>query len=84
MELVNDVLDLSKLNSDKFQFNLKPFNLAQIINDKFTALEISARESEISLNVKIDEGVCETVIGDKRRITQIITNIINKIYVVCY
>jgi signal transduction histidine kinase/ActR/RegA family two-component response regulator len=77
LELVNDVLDLSKLNSDKFQFNLKPFNLVQIINDKFTALEITARESEISLNVKIDEGVCEAVIGDKRRVNQIITNIIN-------
>jgi len=77
LELINDVLDLSKLNSDKFKFKSAPFNLEEIVNNKIAALEVIARKSETVLNLKIAEEVLGNVIGDERRIAQVVTNILS-------
>jgi CheY-like chemotaxis protein len=77
LELINDVLDLSKLNSDKFKFKLEPFNLEEIVKDKLDAFEVKALESGTSLSFKIDDGVSNNIIGDKIRVSQIVTNILN-------
>lgn len=77
LELINDVLDLSKLNSDKFQFNLNPFSLEELLNDKITALELKARKAESKLSLIVDAKLSNDLIGDKRRMAQIVTNILD-------
>ncbi len=73
--IVNDLLDLSKLEEKKITFENVPFNLAEIFNNIALAFKPLADKKEIRLLFVIDEKIPSYLLGDITRISQIIYNL---------
>lgn len=76
LELINDVLDLSKVESgviDIEEIDCKP---GKITNDVFTVLAVKANEKDINLHYRIDGEIPEEISSDPSRIRQVITNLV--------
>ncbi|MBL4938814.1 MAG: response regulator [Lutibacter sp.] len=76
LSLINNVLDLSKLDSDKFVIEEVSFNLHKNLNEVVRLMKIKADEKNISLELIIDPSTPKQVIGDSNRLGQILLNLI--------
>jgi len=76
LSLINDVLDLSKLESGKLETEVIPFNLHKQLNEVVRLMKIKAREKNISLELIIDTNTPKQVVGDPNRLGQILLNLI--------
>ncbi len=75
-ELVNDVLDLSKLEAGKLEFNPEPTFLAELVRDLFNTVDPLAEERGCELRMR--PGGCEEpVLTDPRRVRQILLNLLS-------
>lgn len=73
--LVNDLLDISAMESGKFKLNLSEFNINEIIRLCTLNLESKINEKGLKVEVVFDESR-QHVVGDRDRIIQVITNLI--------
>ncbi|MEY3237114.1 MAG: hypothetical protein RI883_1215 [Bacteroidota bacterium] len=76
MGLINDVLDLSKIDAGKMEIVENEFDLQKLVQTIVTTFEIKANEKNIKLNYHIDEDVPIKLIGDSFRLNQIYYNLI--------
>ncbi len=74
-EVVNDILDISKLEAGEVRLRQVPFSPARIAEDVQEALSVRAENKGIGLNVHIGEGVPDAVLGDPTRLYQILMNL---------
>lgn len=76
LTLINEVLDINKMESGKFQPVMGEFNLSQLIEDLHTVCrhQIEARKHQYEVDIKNVEH--EDLIGDKQHLLQIFTNLI--------
>jgi signal transduction histidine kinase/CheY-like chemotaxis protein len=76
LDLVNEILDFSKYETGKMNFESAPFMLTQTVEEVLTTMNIHALKKQISLesNVKIDDNTCCE--GDKMRLKQVLMNLI--------
>jgi two-component system sensor histidine kinase VicK len=74
--LVKDLLQLSKLDYDKMEWNMKRLNVLNLIKDCIVKMEIAASQKNQALFFEAPEELCE-INGDKDRIEQVIINIIS-------
>ena len=77
LTLMNDVLDLSKIEADKIELEFISFALREGIEDWIQTFATKAAQKEIELLCQIDPNVPEQVTGDPNRIRQVITNLLN-------
>ena len=75
--LVNDILDLSKLEKRKISLENISFSLEELIDNLFNALNSKAVKNHVNLIKNIEEGVPEKVVGDPTRIHQVLVNLID-------
>ena len=73
--IINDILDLAKIEAGKMELELVPFPLLVAINNIHTILSLKAEEKGIYMKEIIGEGVPEYVVGDETRISQVIMNL---------
>ena len=76
LEIINDILDLSKIESGKTEISASEFVLVDIIEDIINLLSPSALEKDIELFYRIDNDVDKVVKADPFRLHQILTNLI--------
>ncbi len=76
LAIINDVLDLSKIEAGKTEIATSQFNLIDIIEDIINLLSTSALEKNIELFYRIEANVPTIIHSDPFRIHQIITNLI--------
>ncbi|MCM1155029.1 MAG: response regulator [Roseburia sp.] len=76
MSLVNDVLDMSRIDSGRMTLNEEMFSLADLIHDIAVIVRPQAEQKKQSLHIEIGEIYEEYLIGDSLRLRQIIVNII--------
>ncbi|HXE97228.1 MAG TPA: PAS domain S-box protein [Dongiaceae bacterium] len=76
VHLLNDILDLSKIEADKIELELADFDLQPVISDTVNLLSLNARERGVKLTSAIDFGVPTALNGDAGRLRQILTNLI--------
>lgn len=76
LSLINDVLDLSKLESNKLKIEEIPFDLHKSFNNVLKLMKLRADEKRISLDLKIEPNTPIHVLGDPTRIEQILLNLI--------
>ncbi len=74
--IINDVLDLSKIEAGKFELIDKPFELKKSIEQITSGFAMLARDKGIELNVNVDASVPNAIIGDQVRISQVIYNLL--------
>jgi len=75
-EVVNDILDLSKLEAGEVKLRSVPFSPARIARDVQEALLLRAENKGIELTLTAGEGVPEAVSGDPTRLYQILMNLV--------
>ena len=76
LELVNDVLDLSKIEAGKIELSMQQVNIANLIEDLFVTVRPLADEHGSNLSFKQpDEPI--TVVTDPRRVRQILLNLLS-------
>lgn len=75
MALLNDLLDFSRMEAGRFQLEAIPFSVRQGINSCIKTLSLKAHEKGLKLNCWIDSDVPDRLIGDVRRLQQVILNL---------
>jgi PAS domain S-box-containing protein len=75
--IINDILDLSKIQSGKMTIEKCEFNLPDLINGISTVLLPKAQEKRLKLVSKIGESVPTVIKGDPVRLNQVLTNLIS-------
>ncbi|MBI4961231.1 MAG: PAS domain S-box protein [Desulfovibrio sp.] len=76
LEIINDILDLSKIESGKVVLEDKPFNLRESLESMFMSFLVSARAKGLSFHKSIDLSVPDHLLGDCGRLRQVLTNLI--------
>ena len=76
LELVNDVLDLSKIEAGKIELTLQPVPFPGTIEDLFVTVRPLADEHRTPLELRVD-GDSTSIISDPRRVRQILLNLLS-------
>lgn len=77
LRLVNDVLDLSKIEAGKLEIEATRFNLADVAGTVEALYGPAALEKGIRFSITLSEGAQEDLIGDPVRISQILNNLVS-------
>lgn len=75
--LINDILDLAKVDAGKMLFELIPFKMALSISAMLHLFETKIQEKNLKLEVEIDKKIPEVLLGDPVRLHQIIINLVS-------
>jgi signal transduction histidine kinase/DNA-binding response OmpR family regulator len=76
LNIINELLDLSKIEAGKMELECLPFDLLKIVQDAVTLLCIRAQEKGLTLEIQADEALPKQVIGDNNRLRQIVLNLV--------
>jgi len=76
LELINDILDISKIEAGKLEISQNPTNPYHLIEDTANIFSLKVQEKDIDLLVNIDKNIPQTLIIDEVRIRQILLNLI--------
>ncbi len=77
LTIINDILDLSKLEAGKLVLEKASFSLRQCIHTAIALLAPMAHEKKLELVALVYNDVPDQLIGDSTRVAQIITNLVN-------
>ena len=76
LDILNDILDLSKMEAGKLELSSSPFSLRKTVEDAVRTLSVHAREKGIALDWGATPDVPDQVIGDAVRLRQVLLNLI--------
>ncbi len=76
LALINDVLDMSKIESGKVTLSEEPFTMSDLVESVATIIKAQVNDKHQQLRVHISDIVHEDVIGDTLRLRQIFVNIL--------
>ena len=75
--LINDILDLAKVDAGKMTFEKTPFKLKLSIKAMLHLFETKIQEKNLKLNFNYDSTIPEVLVGDSVRLHQIILNLVS-------
>jgi PAS domain S-box-containing protein len=75
--LINDVLDLSKIEAKEMTLERAPVNLRRLLRDLSAVMELQAHTKGLQLNSELPADLPEVVLGDSTRLQQILTNLLS-------
>ena len=75
LALINDVLDMSKIESGKVTLSEEPFNLSEMIEGIFTIMQPQFKAKKQKISIRTSNIVHEDLIGDTLRLRQVFVNI---------
>jgi PAS domain S-box-containing protein len=76
LTLINDILDLSRIEADKVSIELAEFNLQQCIADVVLTQRAAIFAKQLSLSVEVAPEVPALLVGDQLRVKQILLNLL--------
>ena len=74
--VINDILDMSKIEANKFEISPAEFNFEKMIKCAVNVINFRIDEKSQNLSLHIDSDIPRTIIGDDHRIAQVITNLL--------
>jgi len=77
LDLVNDILDLAKLEAGKFEIRLEAADIKDIINNRISFYELAAKDAGIKLNPLFGNDLPDALRLDPRAIQQVLNNFIS-------
>jgi signal transduction histidine kinase len=75
MQIIDDILDLSKVEAGKFTLNPQPMSLRETLSQALAPLKVQAATRQLQLEWKVDDDVPDTVVADGPRWRQILLNL---------
>ena len=76
LSIINDILDISKIQSGRYKINYREVPLDEIIKSCGTLFALQAEEARVSLTCSVDEQAV-TVLGDAVKVRQIVVNLVS-------
>jgi len=77
LDIINDILDISKVEADKLELEEIEFSLRDLVEKIFNTISIKALEENNELICDIDNDIPDVIIGDPLRLRQILLNLLN-------
>ncbi len=77
LSVINDILDLTKIESGRMEIKSAPYKLRDLVNDVGMIVRVKAEQKGLSYKQIIDPDVCDDLTGDELRIRQIMINLLN-------
>ena len=77
LTIINDILDLSKIEAERIELENVPFDLAQVIDDTLVVVKNDAAAKGVSVSVQFAPDVPRKLVGDPLRIGQVLLNYLN-------
>ncbi|NBO17699.1 MAG: PAS domain S-box protein [Proteobacteria bacterium] len=77
LELINDLLDFSKIESGGMELEETEFNLAEQLEHVISVMHVKAKEKKLELRIRHDETLSRYYIGDAMRIQQVLMNLVS-------
>jgi signal transduction histidine kinase/CheY-like chemotaxis protein len=77
LTIVNDILDLSKIEAGKLALNHEPFAIESLLDEAISIVRPAAQAKGIRLSLLVDPAVSTHYLGDCERLRQIVLNLLN-------
>jgi len=77
LAILNDILDLSKIEAGKLSFENIAFDLNQIIKEVVTLHTLKAEQQGVSLVIQVDDKLPDSLMGDPTRLRQVMVNLVS-------
>lgn len=77
LSLINDILDISKVEAGKMELYESEYELKQLINDSFDMVNEAMQEKGLKFELEVSNDLPSTLFGDEVHIRQILVNILN-------
>lgn len=74
LRVINDILDLSKIEAGKMKLESVPLNIRESVHEIIQILSFTSNDKGLSINKTIDDSIPELLIGDPVRIRQVLMN----------
>jgi PAS domain S-box-containing protein len=74
--IINDVLDMSKIEANKFELSPVEFNFEKMLQRVVDVINFRVDEKQQKLTVHIDSAIPQTIIADDQRLAQVVTNLL--------
>jgi len=74
--LINDILDLSRIEAGKLRLDRLPFSLAATVEESSTLFALQARTKGLDFSSAVSGALPDTLVGDAGRVRQVLTNLI--------
>lgn len=76
LQLINDILDVSKIESGKLELEIRPFDLMALLTDIHDLMEIKAKQKRLLLSLSYPEDLTAQFLSDGYRLQQILINLV--------
>jgi CheY-like chemotaxis protein len=77
LSVINDVLDMSKIEAGKLEVNKAPFDFNSMLDNAGSIVKIKMDEKKHQFTIKHDPSIKNKVISDEHRLLQVIVNLLN-------
>ena len=76
LAILNDILDLSKLDAGRMAINAQPFNLDELLSSLHGLFINAAQAKDLTLSIDSEQQVPQQLIGDSLRLRQVLINLL--------
>ena len=76
LRLLNDILDISKLDAGRVEFEAAPFSFTATIDHAISIIKARAAEKGLEVRSNVDSAIPPAIVGDQARIRQVILNLL--------
>jgi signal transduction histidine kinase/AmiR/NasT family two-component response regulator len=76
MVLLNEILDLSKIEAGRMELENACFSLRTLLSETARPFELQARRKGLAFHMKVEEGVRDVLVGDPSRLRQVLNNLL--------
>ncbi|WP_072680846.1 transporter substrate-binding domain-containing protein [Arcobacter sp. LA11] len=76
LNIINDILDLSKIESKHFNLEMNSFNFYELVEETCSLMAVKAHESNLELIYQIADSVPVFITGDSMRLRQVLNNLL--------
>lgn len=76
LDIINDILDLSKIEAGRVELVVEPFSPLQLVEDVRGIMSVRAAENQIGFEVKCHERIPKRISADQKRLKQILINLV--------
>ncbi len=77
LSLINDILDMSKIEANKLTLIKEPFHFERMLENVCNVITVKSEEKKINLFVDVDAEIPNEVISDELRLAQVLTNLLS-------
>jgi len=75
--VINDILDMSKIEADKLELSFSEFDFRNMIKQVQNIIHLHSSQKDQSFIIEIDKNIPGNIISDKQRLAQVITNLLS-------